>query len=228
MRNLLVASAVAAGAGVVGCGQSSYDPEIDPARFVTGVDSRYFPLVPGTVFDYEVVETTETIQVTVTGETRVVMGVTCMVVHDVAMVGGVLAEDTYDWYAQDDQGNVWYFGEDTTAYDRDMVSKEGSWEAGVDGAKPGRVVLGDPRVGDVYRQEYLEGEAEDQGEILALDASVTVPYGSFTGCLLTKDFSELEPNVVEHKYWCPDVGVVLSETVVGAAEHEQLVAVTGP
>src|SRR5512139_1794045 len=94
---------------VAGCGGTSYNPSIDPARFVAGVDNMFFPLVPGTVFDYAVQETDETVRVTVTAQTRVVMGVTCMVVHDVASAGGVVIEDTFDWYAQDDEGSVWYF-----------------------------------------------------------------------------------------------------------------------
>jgi len=225
MRALvLCAGLLAAGCG----GSSGYHPHIDPAHFVSGVDNPYFPLVPGTVLEYDVLETDEVVTVTVTSETRVVMGVTCMVVHDVSTVSSVVAEDTYDWYAQDDAGNLWYFGEDTTAYDGDQSSKEGSWEAGVDGAEPGIAIEGDPRVGDVYREEFLAGEAEDQGEVLDLDAAITVPYGSFTGCMLTREFTELEPDNVEQKYWCPGVGNVESHTVSGGAEHEQLVQVTAP
>jgi len=166
--------------------------------------------------------------VTVTPETREILGVTCMVVRDVATVDGTTTEDTYDWYAQDDTGTLWYMGEDTTAYDGDQTSKEGSWEGGVDGAKPGILIEGDPQVGDVYRQEYLAGEAEDQGEVLSLDEAVTVPVGSYTGCLETKDFSALEPDVVEHKYYCPDVGQVLTETAMGAPETEELTGLTPP
>jgi hypothetical protein len=222
-RPIILAALIAAGCGGA---SSSYDPVIDPAHFVSGVDNPYFPLVPGTVFDYEVTESGEQVTVTVTAETIEIVGVTCMVVHDVASLDGTTLEDTWDWYAQDDDGNVWYFGEDTTAYGDGAPSTAGSWKAGVDGAKPGIVAEGAPEVGDVYRQEYLAGEAEDQGEVLDLDASITVPYGSFSGCLKTKDFSELEPDVVEHKYWCPDVGMVAAEAVVGDPEHEVLVAVT--
>jgi hypothetical protein len=213
---------------VVGCGGDSYDPTIDPAHFVSGVDNRFFPLVPGTVFDYAVQETDETVRVTVTTQTRVVMGVTCVVVHDVASAGGAVIEDTFDWYAQDDQGTVWYFGEDTTAFEGGATSKEGSWEAGVDGAKPGIVMLGTPAVGERYRQEFLEGEAEDEGEVLSIDASVTVPYGSFTGCVQTRDFTALDPDVEENKYYCPMVGEVRAMVTKGGAEHEDLIAVAKP
>jgi hypothetical protein len=221
MRSLLVASLAA-------CGGESYNPTIDPAHFVTGVDNAYFPLVPGTVFEYDVQETDETVTVTVTAETKVVMGITSMVVRDIAKSGGVVVEDTYDWYAQDDQGNVWYMGEDTTAFDGGMTSKEGSWEAGVDGAKPGIIMKGAPKIGDRYYQEYYAGEAEDEGEVLAIDASVTVPYGSFTGCVRTRDFTALEPEVEENKYYCPSVGQVRAMITKGGTEHEDLVSVTRP
>jgi hypothetical protein len=214
---------------VVGCGGGiDYNPTIDPAHFVAGVDNRFFPLVPGTVFDYAVQETSETVKVTVTNQTRVVMGVTCVVVHDVASVGGAVSEDTFDWYAQDDEGAVWYFGEDTTSFEGGSSSKEGSWEGGVDGAKPGIVMLGTPEVGKRYRQEYLAGEAEDEGEVLAIDSSVTVPFGSFTGCVKTRDFSALEPDTEENKFFCPQVGQVSAVTTKGGAEHENLVALTAP
>jgi hypothetical protein len=213
---------------VASCGGKSYNPSIDPAQFVTGVDNRFFPLVPGTVFDYAVQETDESVRVTVTTQTRVVMGVTCVVVHDVASAGGAVVEDTFDWYAQDRDGNVWYFGEDTTAFEGGASSKEGSWEAGVDGAQPGIVMLGTPQVGERYRQEYYDDEAEDEGEVLAIDASVTVPYGSFTGCVQTRDFTALEPAVEENKYYCPNVGEVRAMVTKGGAEHEDLIAVTRP
>jgi len=212
---------------LVACGGGSdYAPTIDPAHFVAGVDNPYFPLVPGTVFSYRVVETGEEDTVTVTSDTRVVMGVTCMVVHDVASQDGVVHEDTFDYYAQDDTGTVWYFGEDTTAIDGGMTSKEGSWEGGVDGGQPGIIALGTPHVGDSYRQEFLAGEAEDEGEVVSLDAMITVPFGSFTGCMETRDFTALEPDVEEHKIYCPGVGVVEAHATKGGAETEQLVSVT--
>lgn len=223
IRRLLAIALVAA------CGGSStYDPQIDPAHFVSGVNNMYFPLVPGTVFDYDVIETDETVTVTVTAETKVVMGVTCIVVRDIARSGGQIVEDTYDWYAQDDGGTVWYFGEDTTEFDGGQSSKEGSWEGGIDGALPGKIIPGTPHLGDVYRQEFYEGEAEDQGEILSLDAAVTVPVGAFTGCLKTRDFSALEPTVEENKFYCPGVGQVRAIATKGGPETEDLIAVTHP
>jgi hypothetical protein len=215
-------------AAAVGCGGSSYDPKIDPAHFVSGVDNQYFPLVPGTVFQYRVQETNEEVTVTVTSETKLVMGVTSMVVRDTARSGGQIVEDTYDWYAQDDQGSLWYMGEDTTEFDGSATSKEGSWEGGLDGALPGKIIPGSPHVGDTYRQEYYEGEAEDMGEILSLDASVTVAAGSFTGCLQTRDYSALEPEIEENKWYCRGTGQVRAIATKGGAETEDLISVMHP
>jgi hypothetical protein len=175
-----------------------------------------------------VLETDEAVTVTVTTDTKVIMDITCVVVHDVARSGGAIVEDTFDWYAQDDQGSVWYMGEDTTAYDGGMTSKEGSWQGGVDGALPGIIIKGTPKVGETYYQEYLAGEAEDQGQVLAVDAAVTVPVGSFTGCVQTRDFTALEPDVEENKYYCPGVGQVRAMITKGGTEHEDLIRVTNP
>jgi len=186
-----------------------YQPVIDPADFVLGVNNTYFPLVPGTTFVYE---GAEHVEVHVTNSTRTVMGVVCVVVRDMVSEDGAVVEDTYDWYAQDVHGNVWYFGEDSKEYeDGEMVSTAGSWEAGVGGARPGIVMLAHPHVGLTYRQEYLKGEAEDMGTVLSLDAAVTVPAGTYSGALRTKDFTPLEPGVLEHKYYAPGVGLVLEE-----------------
>ena len=123
------------------------------------------------------------------------------------MGDGNLTEKTFDYYAQDKKGNVWYFGEDTKEYENGkVVSTKGSWEAGVDGAKPGFIMQADPKVGETYRQEYYEGEAEDMAKVLSLSESVTVPYGSFDQVLVTKEWTPLEPGLVEHKYYAPGVG----------------------
>jgi hypothetical protein len=207
--------------------EGDYSPQINPADFSTTVDNPFLPLVPGTthVYELETDEGKETITVTVTDETRVVMGVTCVVVRDTVRFEsaeseletaetspaeeGELVEDTYDWFAQDSAGNVWYFGEDSTEYEDGMaVSTDGSWEAGVDGSKPGIIMLADPQLGDMYRQEYYEGEAEDMAQVVALNTSVMVPYGSFAGCLQTKEWTPLEPDVFEYKYYAPGVGPV--------------------
>jgi hypothetical protein len=204
-----------------------YEPAIDPARFTNKVDNPFFPLRPGTRWVYENTgQQPERIVVTVTDQTREVMGVDTVVVHDTVSRGGKLFEDTYDWYAQDDEGNVWYFGEETKELEDGEVSTEGSWEAGVDGAQPGIIMQADPEVGDRYRQEFYEGEAEDMGEVLALDEHVQVPYGSFDGVLKTRDWNPLEPGPGEHKYYARGVGVVLEASIEGRAERVELVRVT--
>jgi len=148
------------------------------------------------------------------------MGVECVVVRDTAWEGGELIERTFDWYAQDQEGTVWYFGEDTKEYRNGKVtSTGGSWEAGVDGAQPGIIMQANPKAGLSYRQEYYEGEAEDKAQVVSVNESVTVPYGSFDHVLKTKEWTPLEPGLVEHKYYAPGVGQV------GASEGLNLVDV---
>jgi hypothetical protein len=193
-------------------GGSAYHPVIDPANFVTGVDNPYFPLTPGTTLVYEsqTPDGLERDEVRVTHNTKMILGVSCIVVHDVVTRNGNLLEDTFDWYAQDKAGNVWYFGEEAKQYEGDeLVSIDGSWKAGRDGAQPGIIMEAHPLVGDLYRQEFLPKEAEDMGEVVALDASDAVPYGSFSGMLETNDFSPLEPDIVEQKFYAPGIGTVL-------------------
>lgn len=203
---------------------TTYDPVVDPASFVAAVDNPLYPLVPGTRYDYQ--NGAEHVTTIVTTDRKVVLGVTCTVVHDTSMVNGQLVEDTYDWFAQDRDGNVWYMGEDTSQLSNgSVVGHDGSWEGGVAGAKPGIVMPAVRRIMQPYRQEYRPCEAEDQGEVLAVDASVTVPAGSFTGCVLTKDFSELEPDVVENKYYCPGVGLALTIDLSNG-EREELIGKT--
>lgn len=206
----------------------AYEPQIDPADFVEVIDNPYLPLVPGTTRVYEGVSDGERERsvVSVTSDTKAILGVTTTVVRDRVFVGGELVEETFDWFAQDRFGNVWYLGEDSADYeDGRVVSTAGSWEAGVDGAQPGIVMLGDPRVGDAYRQEFLEGEAEDLGEVVELGATVEVPHGAFDDVLVTEDRTPLEPDVLERKYYAPGVGVVLEELVRGGEEVLRLTEV---
>jgi hypothetical protein len=162
--------------------------------------------------------------VTVTRKTKTIMGIEARVVHDVVTEDGDLVEDTFDWYAQDADGNIWYLGEDTREYENGKVkTTEGSWEAGVDGAQAGIVVPAAPRVGLTYRQEYYSGEAEDRGEILSLNEKATVPFGSFEQVLMTKDTTPLDPKVLEHKFYARGVGPVLAVSVSGGSDREELV-----
>jgi len=196
-------------------------PTPDPAEFGATIDNPWLPFTPGSRWVYETTSADgkQTDTVTVLPEAKVIAGVTTTVVHDVATdEDGAVLEDTYDWYAQDTAGNVWSFGEDTTAYEDGKPSKEGSWEAGVDGAQAGIVMLAVPRVGDGYRQEYLAGTAEDQARILSVTASVSVPFGDYADVVQTEDTTPLEPELVERTYYARGVGVVREEDVSGGDE----------
>lgn len=203
----------------------------DPADFVGTIDNAYLPLVPGSRWVYRSTsdDGEERIVVTVTDRTREVAGVTATVVHDrVTEVGGGVLEDTDDWYAQDVDGNVWYLGEDTTAYEDGKASAEGSWEAGVDGAEAGLVMPAEPRPGQAYQQEYYAGEAEDEAEVLAVDESVDVPLGHFDKVVRTADSTPLEPRLRERKLYAPGVGVVMERDVSGGSEVVRLVRFDRP
>lgn len=206
---------------------AAYLPVIDPAQFQSTVDHPYFPLVPGTVYHYVEKDGRKALdnEVTVTHDTKVIMGVTCVVVHDRMLMKGVVVEDTYDWYAQDKQGNVWYFGEDTREFHaKGKVSTEGSWVAGVKGGQPGIFMKAEIAPSQPYRQEYGPGVAEDMGQIAAVGDSVSVPYGSFTGCLRTKEWSLLEAGSTK-KWYARGVGFVRAE---GPHELAVLVGVDKP
>ncbi len=190
-----------------------YAPVINPDDFVDVIDNPYMPMIPGTVKILEANDQgdIEKVVSVITYDTKVVMGVTCTVMWDREYENGELIENTYDWFAQDKDGNVWYFGEYSAEYEDGVpVSYAGSWEAGVDGALPGIVMPADPQVGDAYRQEYYEGEAEDMGEIIALNQTVRLPDGTvYEDCIKTKDWNALEGWVVEYKFYAPGIGTIL-------------------
>jgi hypothetical protein len=200
--------------------------ELDAADFVRTIDNPYWPMVPGNTWVYRETGTdgsTQRVQVTVTSRTKTILGIPAAVVHDRVTENGEIVEDTHDWYAQDKWGGVWYLGEDTTEYENGKpVNKEGSWEAGVDGAQAGLIIPPEPAVGMSYRQEYYAGEAEDRGRILSLDEQVDVPFGSFGGVLMTRDTTPLEPDVLEHKFYAKGVGPVLSLGLAGGGGREEL------
>jgi hypothetical protein len=204
-------------------------PAFDPDNFVPVVDNRFFPLRPGTRYVYHGIEDgeVETNITIVTHDKKEILGISATVVFDRVFVRGELKEKTFDWYAQDRNGNVWYLGEDTREFeDGKVVSTEGSWKAGKDGARPGIIMLAHPQVGDSYRQEFLAGEAEDQARVVARGLDVTVPYGSFQTCLKTVEFTRLEPGVKESKDFCPGVGFVKAHSVEGPFTRLVLTEIT--
>jgi len=199
--------------------------------FKDSILNPYLNFKPGTVFYYintihEDGETShEHIHVTVTSRIKKILGVNCTVVHDQVKEDGQITEDTYDWYAQDRFGNVWYFGEDTKARTDTGWSTEGSWEAGKHNALPGIAMFAKPgdHINLIYYQEFQHGVAEDQAQVLNTNSSATVPYGSFNNCVQTKEFTRLDPTDIEHKFYARGIGQVLTTS---ATEREELISIT--
>jgi len=206
-------------------------PAFDPVGCAAVVDNPYFPLRPGTIRIYEArsgksiaVDT-----VTVTYETKAILGVNAVVVRDRAYRDSVLVEDTRDWYAQDRKGNVWYLGEDTKEYRNGKVtSTAGSWEAGRDSACAGIIMPAIPELGLEYRQEYRAGVAEDMARVVHLDTKAMALNQTFTACLETEEWSPLEPRVREVKVYAPGLGLVLERTLAGGDERMILVKLIVP
>jgi hypothetical protein len=208
-----------------------YSVDIDPANFVDRVDNPYFPLEPGTVFRLrgETEEGIERETVRVTDRTRTIMGVRTTVVEDVMRTDGEVSESTQDWYAQDREGNVWYFGEETAEYENGRIlNRRGSWEAGVDGALPGIIMNVEPRVTDSYRQEFYEGRAEDMFWVVATGEPRTVPLGRFDDTLRVIEWTPLEPGIVVEKRYAPGIGLLSERALSGGRENVRLVEVQRP
>jgi hypothetical protein len=210
--------------------KGSQPVRLDPAQFTTRIDNRWWPMTPGSRWIYRETDgqgATQRVEVTVTGQSKTIIGIPARVVHDVVTEDGQLVEDTYDWYAQDATGNIWYLGEDTKEYENGKVtSTEGSWQAGVDGAQPGILLLAGPKRAMEYRQEYYKGQAEDAARVLSLDMRAKVPAGMFGHLLVTKESTPLEPDLVEHKFYAPGVGPVLAITVKGRSGRMELLRST--
>jgi hypothetical protein len=211
--------------------QGAEPVNLDPKTFTIRIDNPYWPMDPGTRWTYR--ETDQEgarlkVVVTVSDQTeKIANGVTARVVRDTVTEDGEIVEDTFDWYAQDKDGNIWYLGENTAEFDKGkLVTKEGSFEAGVDGALPGIIMPADPEDGMHYRQEYYEGEAEDNGEVLSTDEMIQSPFGQFDNALLTRDTITIEPNVLEYKLYAKGVGPVLTLGVSGGpGSREELIGV---
>ena len=200
---------------------------LDPARFSTRIDNPYWPMRPGTRWVTRETApdgTRQKVVVRVTHRTRrIANGVTARVVRDTVTERGRLVEDTRDWYAQDAAGTVWYLGERTKEYEHGrVVSTEGSFEAGVDGAQAGVVVPADPVPGLRYRQEWYAGHAEDQASVVSVDEQVAVPAGHYRHVLVTRETNPLEPRAVEYKFLARGVGPVLALEISGGSAREEL------
>jgi hypothetical protein len=209
------------------------NPPFDPTNFVTQVTNPFFPLAPGTINYYEgqADDAAQTDSAEVLTEQKTILGIQASIVHDRVYTDGELIEDTFDWYAQDTDGNVWYLGEDTKELEGgQVVSTEGSWEAGVNGAQPGIIMWADPgaHVGNQYRQEFASGVAEDLGKVVAVNQTVDIAYGTLTGCVKTEDTSGLEPGVLENKYYCPDIGLTAEYGQKGSTDRNEIVAIVTP
>jgi hypothetical protein len=206
-----------------------YAPVIDPANFVAAVKNPYLPYRPGTHIHLEGVrgKIPQTDDEVVLHKHKRVLGIKCTIVRDTVSEHGRAVERTFDWYAQDKDGNVWYMGENSLELENGrFVRASDSWKSGVNGAKPGIIMPGHPRRGDRYRQEYYPpGQALDEARVVGLRGSVTVPYGSFKKPLVTLERSPLEPQT-EKKYYVRGVGEVKETVVKGHHETFSLVSVT--
>ncbi len=209
-----------------------YAPSVDPAEFVDVIDNPYLPYAVGSRWVYEGVSDgeSERIEIEVLDDTREVMGITATVVRDTVYVDDEMVEDTYDWFAQDSDGNVWYLGEDTREFEDGVaVNAEGAWEAGIDGALPGIVMPGEPSVGDAFRQEYYPGEAEDMAEILEVGVARSIAFGEFDDVVVMGHWTPLEPEVIEEKWFASGVGMIYEAKTAGGEGSAELVEFTpGP
>ena len=206
-----------------------YSPSIDPADFGGPIDNPYLPLSPGTRFRYRGVgddgKTRELNRVTVTHKTKRIIGIDAVVVLDEVFAGGKPEERTFDWYAQDKDGNVWYLGEDSRNYEGGRwVKDDGSWTAGVGNGKPGIIMLAHPHRGDPYRQEYSPGHAVDQAKVLGKGDRVDTPFRPFRQTLLTREYSTIDKQY-EKKWYARGVGVVQEDALTKSKEHSELVAI---
>jgi hypothetical protein len=214
-------------AGAASSAFSCPRPPALPDQFVAQINNPYLPLTPGTTWTYKGKLDGEaaTDVFTVTDQTKVILGVVTTVVQDQVFIHGDLVEDTHDWFAQDIDGNVWYLGEDTKELDHgQVVSTEGSWEAGVNNARAGIFMPATPQVGQTYKQEDAKNVAEDCSKIVDLNASVKTPYITSNEALMTEEFSLLEPDVLDNKFYVRGIGLVREQTAVGGSDVLELVS----
>ncbi len=225
--------AVVALAGAVAVASRSATPPLPRAAdFSARVDNPWYPLIPGTTYVYRGAKDGQPSRevLTVTHKIKLIAGVPCVVIEDRLYLSGYLEERTTEWYSQDKQGNVWYFGENTAelAKDGHVKSTSGAWQAGVNGAKPGLFMFAHPRVGQTAQQEFYKGQAADHFKVLSLHASASTPYTRSTNAMLTEEWTPLEPGVLDHKLYVRGIGTILEQTVKGGSERAALVSVRRP
>jgi hypothetical protein len=225
-----VAASKALESDLAASSQQATAPMPRASDFSPHVDNPWYPLKTGTVYTYRGVKDGHPSRdvLTVTHQTRRIDGVPCVVVQDRLYLSGHLGERTTEWYSQDKQGNVWYFGENTAELDAAglVTNSNGTWRAGAKGAKPGIFMFAAPGVGQSARQEYYRGQAEDHFQVLSLHTSARVPYTSSTHAMLTREWTPLEPGTIDHKLYVRGIGTVLEQTVKGGTERAALISVT--
>ena len=224
-----LAVTAAAGAANPAPVTTPYNPNIDPANFGGPIDNPWLPLKPGTTNVYRGVgddgKTRELNTVRVTHRKKRIMGIEATVVLDRVFSGGKPEERTFDWYAQDNQGNVWYMGEDSSNFEHGhWVKDDGSWTAGVGNGKPGIIMLAHPTRGESYRQEYSPGHAVDQAQVLGPGGTVKTPFRSFRRTLLTLEYSTIDKQY-EVKWHARGVGVIKEQAITKSKELSRLVAI---
>lgn len=211
--------------GAAGCP----NPRINPGDFTTTFTNKYFTLKSGQkiVYEADTEEGVEKVEITISGATKKVKGVTTLVYRDKVFLDKELVEDTRDYLAQNKKtGDVWYFGEDVDNYEGGkLVDHDGSWLAGEDGARPGIWVKANPKVGETYCQEYFEGEAEDKATVKAVNERVKIGIGTYTKCLKTLDWTPLDADSRENKYYCPQVGTTVLVKDLVDGKRTELVSV---
>lgn len=206
----------------------TYNPDIQSMTFIEGITNPYFGLKPGNLYVYEgqTDEGLEHIEIYIMEETKEILGVSCTIVRDTVWLDDKMVEDTFDWYAQDQDGDVWYFGEQSSEYeDGKKINDEGSWEAGVDGAKPGILIRFNPIVSEEYRQEYYFEVAEDMAKVISLSANITIGLGEFDNVLQTEEWNPLENDSNEYKFYVKGYGLILERPANNDEEFIELVEI---
>ena len=204
----------------------NYNPQINTTDFTTQITNKYFTLPVGKkmFFDAESEEGIENIEIHITGETKVIEGVTTLVYLDTVRKNGKIHEITKDYLAQHKTtGDVWYFGEEVDNYDEKGNFKDhaGTFIHGKDGAKAGIWMKSEQKINDSYRQEYFKGEAEDIRDTVSTGLTVITKLGSYKDCVKVYDWTPLDSESKEHKYYCPEVGgLVLTEHLMTGKRSE--------